>query len=420
MHILNADSAPLGDRGHKEAERIAKGLYDGTIKTGTIDPAMTKLVAEQLRKAVIEGFGKDFPKVSYGTADYKMLSALELNTFHFSAAENYQMLKSMSLALLDENGQLRSFKDFKTQAAKIAGVYLERNLRTEYQSAIASSQMASKWVDFEKNKDTAPWLRYDTVGDARVRAEHKKLDGIIKKVDDQFWSIWYPPNGWRCRCDVTQLLHGSETSSDQIQIPNDVPPMFQTNMAKDGLVFPDGHPYYSGLSENLKRKAAALRTPQYSQAYPIKGKTKQGGKVEISSMAAKTDLNYNIEKSTILADNGEVVKIRPHIEAEKIKNPELELYNSTQLGDFKEPIVKTRNSYEKNIRRAANQGAQIPVFVMKENTYSHELFIRAFDNNEMWKKATAITEVWIMYDKNLIKITREEIRLKSYYDKLPQ
>lgn len=404
----------------KEAIRIAKGLYNGTITEGQIDPTMTRLVAEELRKAVIEGFGKDFPKISYGTSDYKMLSALELNVFHFSAAQNYQMLKSMSMALRDENGNIRSFQNFKKEVEKIAGTYLGKHLRTEHETAIASGQMAGKFVEFEKNKEAAPWLRYDTVGDARVRPEHKKLDGIIKKVDDVFWSLWFPPNGWKCRCDVTQLLHGAETRSDQIQFPNDVPIMFQTNMAKEGLVFPNGHPYYTGMPENLKNKAAALRTPQYSQAYPAKGKTKEGGKVEISSMASSSDLKYNIEKSTALADYGQTVRIRPHVEQPGIKNPELHLYNSTQIGDYKEPIAKSRNSYEKNIRRAAKQGAQIPVFVMNEVNYSRETFIRAFENDALWNKATSVTEVWLLFDDQLVKVTREEMKLKSYYEKLPK
>lgn len=418
--IIDNESVP--ESLQKEAERIARGIFNGTITEGTIDPVMTKLVAEELRKAAIEGFGKDYPKVNYGTPDYKMLSSLELNIFHFSGAENFQMLKSMSLALRDENGMLRSEKDFKKEAGKIAGTYLGRNFKTEYQTAVASSQMAGKWVEFEKNKTAAPWLRYDTVGDSRVRPEHKKLDGVIKKVEDPFWNFYYPPNGWGCRCDVTQLVHGAETPSDRIQLPNDIPQMFQTNMAKDGIVFPNGHPYYTGLPDNIKAKAAALRTPQYSQAYPAKGKTKKGGKVDVSSMSHQEDLKYNLEKSQQLADSGEHVKVRPHIDAQFVKNPELELYNGTQLGDFKQPAPKSnyKNSYEHQIKKTAAQKSQIPILVFDKTNYKKAELIRALNNDLMWKSATVVTEVWLMFDSNLIKITREEITLKTYYSKLPE
>lgn len=405
----------------REAARIAKGLWDGSITDGTIDPVMTKLVAEELRKAAISGFGKDFPQVDFGTPDHKMLSNLELNCYHFSGAENYQMLKSMSLALRDENG-VRSFEDFKAEAHKIAGVYLGKNLRTEYDTAIGSAQMAAKWTDFEKNKSAAPWLRYDTVGDSRVRPTHAALDGTIKKVDDPFWNLYYPPNGWRCRCDVTQLVHGADKNPQAL--PDDVPPMFQTNMAKTGVLFPEDHPYYQGMPEGLKKKAAALREPKYSPAYTSK---KTGQKVEVSSMADETDLPENLERSQRMADLGESSRIRPHIQntgdMQGIKNPELELYNGTQVGDYKRPKPKSnpKNSYEKNIINTGKQQANIPVLVMDETNYNKSEMARALGNPELWKNkhTRPITEVWLLFEKVLIKITREAIERKEYYNLLP-
>lgn len=402
-----------------EAERIAKGLYKGTIQAGTIDEEMTKLVAIELRKAVIEGFGEDLPNISYGTPDYKMLSSLEINVYHFSAAKNYQMLKSMTLALVDDQGVIRSWNDYKQEALKITGTYNARHLRTEYETAIASAQMAGKWVEAEKNQAAAPWLRYDDAGDGRVRPEHHKLNGVIKRVDDPFWNIYYPPNGFKCRCNVTQLIHGAETPSHSIQLPDNIPDMFKTNMAKDGVVFPNGHPYYIDMPENLKRKAAAMRRNVYSQAYPTEGKTKAGGKVSISNMAHEHDLEYNLRHSTILADRGETINIRPHLESGK--NPELELYKGTQIGDFKQPEPKSnpKNSYEHQIKATAQQGGQIPVLVMTVANYNRLDMIRALNNDKLWEKASAITEVWMLFDDQLIKVTREEIKHKKYYSKLP-
>ncbi len=37
-----------------------------------------------------------------------------------------------------------------------------------------------------------------------MRDEHVMLNGVVKPVDDPFWGIYYPPNGWRCSCDVVQ------------------------------------------------------------------------------------------------------------------------------------------------------------------------------------------------------------------------
>lgn len=415
--ILN-EGQEMPEEMRREAERIAKGIYDGTIAEGTIDPAMTKMVADELRKAVIKGFGKDFPKVNYGTPDYKMLSNLELSVYHFSAASDYNLLKSLTLALKDENGIIRSFNDFKTEAFKIVGTYNVRHLKTEFDTAIASSQMAARWVDFEKNKAVAEWLRYDTVGDSRVRDSHKLLNGIIKKVDDVFWDNYYPPNSWNCRCDVTQIVHGAETRSNEIMLPDDVPTMFKTNMAKQGIVFPKGHPYYVNTPDNILKKAEVLRTPQYSPVY----KSKSGGTVQISQMADTVDKEDNIIKSNRLADFGEDVRIRPHIK--DAKNPEIDLYKGTQIGDFTRPRPKGdvfKTSYESRIKAKGKQGCQIPVFEMDEFNYKKLDMVRAIKNKALWqnKHTKAITELWLLFEHVLVKITREDITLGSFVSKLP-
>jgi SPP1 gp7 family putative phage head morphogenesis protein len=253
IHGVDNEESPDMQR---EAARIARGIYNGTIIAGSIDERLTELVAAELRKAVIEGFGKDFTDLDTGTPHYKMLESLEKNVFHFSAAKNYQQLKSMTLALRDDQGEVRSFRDFKNEAAKISQEYNGRWLKTEYDSAVGSGQMAGKWTDFEINKETAPWLRYDTAGDRRVRPGHKAINGVTKQVDDAFWNIWYPPNGWGCRCDVTQLINGAD--SQGYEAPDDVPVIFRNNLAKNGMVFPPQHPYFIGTPEDILKQGEGL------------------------------------------------------------------------------------------------------------------------------------------------------------------
>ncbi|MGN7787408.1 phage minor head protein [Niabella sp. 22666] len=414
-HVIN-EGAELPEDMRKEARRIAKGLWDGSITEGTIDPVMTKMVAEELRKGVIKGFGKDLPAVDFGTPDYKMLASLEKDVFHFSGAQNYQMLKSMSAALKEGNW-FKDFKDFEKEALEITGAY-NKHLRTEYETAKASSIMGSKWVDIEKNKSAAPWLRYDTVGDSKVRPTHKALDGVIKKVDDPFWDMYYPPLGWRCRCDVTQLVHGADSGA--FLPPDDVPAIFKTNFAKEGLAFPKGHAYYEDMPEGLKEKAAALREPKYSKAYTS---SKTGKKVQVSSMADPADLEYNLTHTQRLADLGESSSIRPHITTKDVKNPELEMYKGTQVGDFKEPKPKgnPKNSYEKQIINTGKQGANIPVIVLNDLNYSRVDMIRALSNGELWKNKhiATITELWLMFEGVLVKITREAIERGEFKNLLP-
>lgn len=241
----------------REAARIAKGIFDGTIISGEIDPALTELVAEDLRNAIIEGFGKDLPAIDYDTPDFAKLANLEKNVYHFSGAKNYQELKSMTLALKDGD-RIRTFTEFRDEALKINAEYNGTWLRTEYNTAIGSAQMAAKWSRFESDKKTLPLLQYRTVEDERVRPTHAALDLVIRNIDDPFWDMYYPPNGWNCRCDVIQVVHGTETPYKDIVMPDDVPKMFQTNMAKQGIVFPPKHPYYIGVPDAILKEAEYL------------------------------------------------------------------------------------------------------------------------------------------------------------------
>lgn len=398
-----------------EAQRIARGLYNGTINAGEISAAMTKLVADELFKAVVDGFGKDFPAIDYATPDYNMLIQLEKNCFHFSGAKNYQMLKSMSLALRDENGKTRTFKDFKEEATKISDSYLGSHLRTEYDTAIGSAQMAGKWVDFEQNEEAAPYLRYDTVGDARVRPAHKELDGVIKRVKDPFWNVYYPPNGWRCRCDVTQLLHGAETPTHSISLPDDVPPIFQTNMAKDGLAFPPNHPYYVDMPAHLLRKAEALKDSHFSKVTRTKS---MQGDVWVNDQADPKDLAQNIQFSKRLAEFGETVKIMPHEPAvQKAKSPEILI--GSAAADFKANINTALHKFVKNSINSANDQKCMPVIVLPGNIYNRDEVwrgLRADLSNPERKKS--ISHVWLMLDKELVKIKRGDL-LKAKENFLP-
>ena len=40
--------------------------------------------------------------------------------------------------------------------------------------------------------------------DDRTRPLHRAWHGVVLRYDDPFWRSYYPPNGWHCRCTVTQ------------------------------------------------------------------------------------------------------------------------------------------------------------------------------------------------------------------------
>jgi len=203
-------------------------------------------------KGVFEGYGESLTTVKYDTPDYDKLVHLDKNVYQFSTAKNWQMMRELTSALKDGDKML-SFKEFRNKAITILEEYNGKTLQTEYNAAVAGSQMASKWVDFEQHPKAL--LEYRTMEDGRVRPEHAALDKITRPVDDTFWKTYYPPNGWNCRCTVIRLNEGKATSAKLTNraMANVTPQKgFGTNLAKDGFVFPKSSPYYINLPENVR------------------------------------------------------------------------------------------------------------------------------------------------------------------------
>ena len=195
-----------------------------------------------MRKAE-QGFGRKFIDVGYRDTDYEVLANLHANSYVHAAFKNHSFSQQLQGLLIDSKGKVRSYREFKAAAQPLVGNYYENWLKAEHQTAVATGQMAAKWGKFEKRKKLLPYLTYVTQGDARVRESHRALNKITKLVDDPFWDTHFPPNGWRCRCDVTQNAgpasdEGIRTSEDQH------PPAFRHNAGKTGAFWADGKEPY--------------------------------------------------------------------------------------------------------------------------------------------------------------------------------
>lgn len=272
------------------------------------DPALLSATAKTLLQGVYDGYGQDFVSVDWDTPDHVMLTRLSQNVFSFSAAKNYQELRTITDALRDADGKLRTFSDFKEQVATINQKFNAVWLETEYDTSIATATQSARWQEFKAQKAMFPFLQYQTAGDDSVRDEHRLLDGVTKRFDDPFWLTYYPPNGWRCRCEVIQLPddNARETPEGAFERPV-VSPMFRTNVGETGLIFPQGHPYYKGVPGAEIRKAIAYLPPE--NAYLDLHMQAEGRSVPVRQhvMHGIEELPGNLE---VLAD---LVRLKPEI-----------------------------------------------------------------------------------------------------------
>ncbi len=237
----------------EEVTRVLQGIYDGSISVNNLDEGVYKRVAEKLTKGVYEGFGKTLGSTEFGSPDQKMLASLRENVYVFSAAKSYQQTKEISSLISNEKG-LVPFREFEKEASKVFDKYNKHYLSAEYNSAVAQSRSASMWMDFVKQKGVYNQLQYHTVGDARVRFEHKVLDGIIRPLNDKFWDLYMPPNGWNCRCTVLQTVDevNTDLSTKTPPTTKEVPPIFRFNAGKEKIIFSPAHPYFDVAKADKK------------------------------------------------------------------------------------------------------------------------------------------------------------------------
>ena len=191
--------------------------------------------------------------ITDNVADGKLLEKLKKDVFYFSGLKTHSQLLEASRLLLQPDNRIKPFKDFYQDVKKINETYNRQYLQSEYEFATASSQIANKWVGFSDDYN----LQYRTAGDARVRDSHDKLRDTTLPKSDPFWDSFTPPNGWRCRCTVVEVLpedyevNNSKKAIDQgnlatSQIGKDGKnklEIFRFNPGKSEVVFPPNHPY---------------------------------------------------------------------------------------------------------------------------------------------------------------------------------
>ena len=251
-----------------EINNLLSGIHTGKITVFNPPVNLYEDTYKGINKQVEKGYGKTLSSLEVGSPDHELLSSFKKSIYPFSSAKVFQQTKDMSMLLFDESGFLRSFSAFKKDARKTYDIYNVTWLETEFNTANGQAQMGQIWNDIEKDKDILPFLRYVTVGDSLVRDEHAELDGVIKPVDDPFWSLFMPLNGFNCRCTVEQLEKGKVTPDSKIDVKEeDFPKMFRNNAAKTGEIFQtkgrDAHPYFS-----VEKRFEVLKKNNFNLPFP--------------------------------------------------------------------------------------------------------------------------------------------------------
>lgn len=110
------------------------------------------------------------------------------------------------------------------------GPSIANRVRLIYDTNLRLARASGRWARYQSAKSGLPYLRAVTARDGRVRhppkspdSDHTAWDGIILPIDDPFWTRWFPPLGFRCRCSVIQMTRSQLLRwSGGITSPNDL------------------------------------------------------------------------------------------------------------------------------------------------------------------------------------------------------
>ena len=216
------------------------GIIPEDLKESTVQPLINE-TNKVLQDAVRRGIEHTVP--------VEMKRYLRENVHVFSGLKTYHELKEVG-ALLMDGETVKPFNRFWQDVRKVHGNYNQNYLQAEYIFATQSAQMASKWTEFEQDGDRYN-LQYRTAYDDRVRESHAALHNTTLPLSDPFWSNYFPPNGWRCRCTTVQVRKSKypESNSTEARLAGAEATagknnLFRFNPGKEKRIFPDKHPYF--------------------------------------------------------------------------------------------------------------------------------------------------------------------------------
>jgi len=152
-------------------------------------------------------------RLKFSDADWQALifevdAAARARSSDMSEAMSRDILQAI-LAAMEEGSTIGDFEEKFDGIAAARGWSGDNEdgwrARLVFRTMTAQAQAAGRWRQIQAGKKHAPYLRYITAEDNRVRDAHAAWQGVILDAEDPWWKTHFPPNGFNCRCHVQQL-----------------------------------------------------------------------------------------------------------------------------------------------------------------------------------------------------------------------
>ena len=132
------------------------------------------------------------------------------------------------------------------------------HMETVFRNFMQTAYNAGRWEQYERSRKNRPYLMFSAINDSRSTPICRHLNGIIRPVDDPFWSKNHsPPLHHRCRSSLISITESQARARSPASTglnqptPTDVPPT--------GWGYkPTGDNVAAGLAHALADHAASL------------------------------------------------------------------------------------------------------------------------------------------------------------------
>ncbi len=223
---------------------VIKEVYKAKgVESNFISKPIVQVQGQAFNKAINSGFGE----IDFDSPDYVLREILKNNTWDFSVAKNYNDNLKLNNLLLNNEGVLRSWSDFKYEGQKATGDSI-KYLKTEYDIVIASAQMSRIWRDLQATKEIFPFIQMLVVKDGRTSDTCAPLADVIFRVDDPALMYYWPPNHFNCRTTIKKLRYGVPT--DKYELP-EIPEEFRNNVGMSGEIFTKENSYIANTPKDI-------------------------------------------------------------------------------------------------------------------------------------------------------------------------
>ena len=204
------------------------------------------------------------------------MEQLRTNNAVFAAFKTHRMGRDMAAQLIDENGGVKSYQQFRRDVEPIADHHVEAWLRTEYDTAIKRAHRAAEMRQFMAEADVLPNIRWLPSTAVNPRESHMPFYDHVWPVDGPF------------REEHAPVSDTSGLGGERIE-PS---PGLKGNPARTAQLFSDDHPYFPSDCSKCAFKGVQLTlfTNRSKDCYHCKNVLKAVQKAEKTLAEKRTEL----------------------------------------------------------------------------------------------------------------------------------